>query len=355
MAGGDGRLDLIRTRPPAPQRGLQDSDALADLRRVPQRTVLVLQRHQVAASVQPRGAARVVQQHQRQQAGRLRFVGHQPGQHPGQPDRLGAEILPDQVRPGRGRITLVEQQVEHAEHAWRAFRQQVRRGDPVRDPRVLDLLLGPDQPLGHRRLAGQERPGDLRRGQPGQRAQGQRDPGLERQRRVAAGEHQPQPVVGNAAVVGLGLVGCGIGRQGHGGDLPEFGGSDRLPAQHVDGAVTGGRGQPRARPAGDAVFRPPLQGHRERVLRAFLGEVPVAGGPDQRRDDPAPLVPERGVHRRLDVSAHHAPPQPRRTGRLGKDRARPRTAHDHGPRTTTVTALLLTACRQNALLSPGPP
>src|SRR6266571_5232445 len=240
-------------------------------------------------------------------------------QLPGQPDRLGAEILPDQIRTRRGRVPLVEQQVEHAKHARCALRQQVRRGDPVRDPRVLDLLPGPDQPLGHRRLAGQERPGDLRRGQPGQRAQGQRDPGLQRQRRVTAGEYQPQPVVGHSAVVGLGVGSRGFGRQRHGGDLPEFGGSDRFPAQHVDGAVAGRRGQPRARPAGNAVLRPALQRHRERVLRAFLGEVPVARGPDQRRDDPAPLVPERGVDRGLDVSAHDAPPQQRRTRRPHQD------------------------------------
>jgi len=203
VAGGDGGLHLVGARPPRPQRRLQHRDALGDLGGVPPAAVLVLQRHHVAGGVEPGGPARVVHQHQRQQAGRLRLGWHQPVHHPGQPDGLGAEVLPDQVRAGRGRIPLVEQQVQHAEHTRHALGQQMRRRHPVGNPGVGDLLLGPDQPLGHGRLAGQERPGDLRGGQPGQRTQRQGHPGLERQRRMAAGEHQPQPVVGHPAMVGL--------------------------------------------------------------------------------------------------------------------------------------------------------
>ena len=47
-----------------------------------------------------------------------------------------------------------------------------------------------------------------------------------------------------------------------------------------------------------------LERQREGVLRALLGEVPVAGDPDQRRDDAAPLVAERDGDRGLDVGAH---------------------------------------------------
>ena len=65
---------------------------------------------------------------------------------------------------------------------------------------VADLALGPHQPLGHRRLGHEEGAGDLGRGEAAEGAQGERDPGLEGERRVAAGEDQPQPVVGDAAV-----------------------------------------------------------------------------------------------------------------------------------------------------------
>ena len=308
VAGGDGGLHLVGARPPRPQRRLQHRDALGDLGGVPPAAVLVLQRHHVAGGVEPGGPARVVHQHQRQQPGNLGLGRHQPAQHPAQPDRLRRQPLPDQVRAGRGRVALVEQQVEHAEHARQAVRQQVRGRHPVGDPGAGDLLLGPDQPLGHGRLAGQERPGDLRCGQAGQRAQRQRDPGLERQRRVAAGEHQPQPVVRNPAVVGLHLerrTRIRLNRQR--GDLAELGRPDRPAAQHVDGPVAGRRGQPGPRPPRNAVTRPALQGRGERVLGALLGQVPVAGDPDERGHHPAPLFPERGVDGRLDrgdLSAH---------------------------------------------------
>ena len=311
VAGGDGRLHLVRPQPPEPQGALEHRDALADRGRIPPRAVLVFQGHDLAVGVQPRGPARIVHQHQRQQSGNLGLGGHQPAQHAAQPDRLRRQPLPDQVRAGGRRVALVEQQVEHAEHARQAVRQQVRGRHPVGDPGLGDLLLGPDQPLGHGRLAGQERPGDLRRGQAGQRAQRQRDPGLERQRRVAAGEHQPQPVVGDPAVVGLHLerrTRIRLNRQR--GDLAELGRPDRPAAQHVDGPVAGRRGQPGPRPPRNAVARPALQGRGERVLGALLGQVPVAGDPDERGHDPAPLLPERGVDRRLDPSGLSSPNGP---------------------------------------------
>src|SRR5262249_50740026 len=53
------------------------------------------------------------------------------------------------------------------------------------------------QPLGHCWDGHKKRPRDLVRFQATKRAQGQGYLGLERERRVAAGEDQPKPVVGN--------------------------------------------------------------------------------------------------------------------------------------------------------------
>ncbi len=102
------------------------------------------------------------------------------------------------------RVALVEQQVEHGEHGTRALRQQVRRRNAVRDAGVADLVLGPHQSLRHGRLGHEERACDLGSRQPGERAQRERDLRLDRQRRMAAREDQPQAVVLDAAVVRVG-------------------------------------------------------------------------------------------------------------------------------------------------------
>ena len=158
----------------------------------------------------------------------LGLVGHELGQRAGQADGLIAQALAHEVGAGGGRVALVEQQVQHAEHRRGALGQQVVGRDPVGDAGVADLALGPHQALRHGRLGDEEGAGDLCRGQAGEGAQRERDPRLERQRRVAAGEDQPQPVVRHSAVVRLGrLVG---GRQHR--HLLQLGGPGRGAAQH---------------------------------------------------------------------------------------------------------------------------
>ena len=68
--------------------------ALGDQLAVPAAAVLLVQRHQLAAG-DPDRAARLGEQHQRQQPGDLGDVGQQAAQDPGQPDRLGGELLAD--------------------------------------------------------------------------------------------------------------------------------------------------------------------------------------------------------------------------------------------------------------------
>ena len=122
-----------------------------------------------------------------------------------------------------------------------------------------------------------------------------------RQRRVAAREDQPQPVVVDAARRRV-RPGSSGGRQHR--DLLQLGGARRGAAQPVERAVARGGREPRAGIARDAVARPPLERAREGVLRALLGEIPVAGDPDQRRDDAAPLVAERVGDGGLDVGRY---------------------------------------------------
>ena len=72
----------------------------------------------------------------------------------------------------------------------------------------------------------------------------------------------------------------------------------------VDGAVAGHRREPGAGAARDAVAGPALQRGGEGILRALLGQVPVAGEADKGRDDPAPFGVERIGDGGLDVGRH---------------------------------------------------
>jgi hypothetical protein len=85
-------------------------------------------------------------------------------------------------------------------------------------------------------------------------------------------------------------------------DLLELGRPGRDPAQAIGGTVARRRRQPRAGVARDAVAPPLLECQCEGVLRAFLGEVPVARDPDEGGDDAPPLRPERGGDCGLDAA-----------------------------------------------------
>ena len=100
----DPEQQLVERRPPAPSRCLaapsarrrsgpaasrarlgrparvHQRGALGDLAGVPARAVLVLQQHELAGRVEARVAARVMEQHQREQAEHLGLVGHQGGE-----------------------------------------------------------------------------------------------------------------------------------------------------------------------------------------------------------------------------------------------------------------------------------
>ena len=74
---------------------------------------------------------------------------------------------------------------------------------------VAQLALGPHDPLRHRRLRHQERRGDLRRVEPSQQAERERDLRVGGERRVAAEEHQAELVVGDDVDEGVEVVALG--------------------------------------------------------------------------------------------------------------------------------------------------
>ncbi len=87
VRGGDGGLEQVRPQRRAGQRRLDQLDPLVDQSAVPLRTVLLVQRHQVAGRRRTCLPAGVGQQHQREQPGHLAVLGQLRVHHPGQPDR----------------------------------------------------------------------------------------------------------------------------------------------------------------------------------------------------------------------------------------------------------------------------
>lgn len=141
----------------------------------------------------------------------------------------------------------------------------------------LDLVLGAHQPLRHRRLRNQERARDLVRRQTTEQTERERDARVRHERRMAAREDQPQPIVRHGF-----LLVYRLGYRLH-SDVPEELALARVAPQPVKCAVAGSRRDPASRIERQSIRRPPLQCHSERFLNRVLGEVDIAEDPDQRR------------------------------------------------------------------------
>jgi hypothetical protein len=158
--------------------------------------LLVGEQHQLTVA-KPRLEASVVQQHQRQQSMHLGLIGHQLGQRSAESQGFGGELAPG----GRDRVPLVEDQVHDRDYGAQPLRQQMVGWHPERDPGGLDLALGPDQPLGHRRLSDQEGVRDLSGAQAAERPQGEGDLSVGGERRMAAGEDELESLIGDDGLV----------------------------------------------------------------------------------------------------------------------------------------------------------
>jgi len=95
---------------------------------------------------------------------------------------------------------------------------------------------------------------------------------------VAAGEHQPQPVV---RLAGNRLL-----------ELRQLFAVALVAAQLVEGAPPGHGQQPGTGSLGDAIDRPALQRYEQGILDDFLRHVEVAQDAHQGGGEPARLLPE---------------------------------------------------------------
>ena len=229
-----------------------------------------------------------MQQHHRQQAVYLGLVGHQLDKRAPESQRLARQL----AAGGRRRIPLVEDQVDDREHGVEPIGQQMIGRHSKRDPGGLDLALCPYQPLRHRRLADQERSGDLASAHAAERTQRESYLGVGGQCRMTAGEHELESLVWKCRrvahrVLRCFVVGCLSYLQ-----QMRLHGERAIAANAVDRSAPGRRQQPDAGVGGDSVARPALRGDREGLLCGLLSKIEVAEEADQRSEDASPLLAE---------------------------------------------------------------
>lgn len=238
----------------------------------------------------------------------LRLRGQQPGQHPGQPERLTGRVRAEQVLARGGRGALGEDDVQHAQHAAEPLVPLVGRRQLERHLRGGQRLLRTGDPRLDRRPRHREGPRDLVRGQPSHHPQGQRDPRLGGEHRVAGDEHQGEHVVVDLVEVRqqgvepvLHLRGARrrrllpLAQPVRQRRVPPVQG--RPAPEAVDPPPPPDGQQPPARVGRDTVPRPALQRLGQCLLRQVLGQRQVAGPPGERADDPRRLDPPDGLHR----------------------------------------------------------
>ena len=318
--GGDRGLDLEGPGEVAAEARPDDRVPFADLAGVPAGAVLIGEADERPVGG---GAGRppcVGQQHQRQEAVRLGLVGHELDQQPAEPDGLVAQLATDEGVTGGGGVALVEDEVDHGEHRPQPGRQLGVGRHPVGDVVGADLLLGPHQPLRHRRLRHEEGPGDLGGLQAGDQPQGQRHLGGGGQGGMTAGEDEAEAVVVHRRPV-LRVARLGVD-QHLGPALALVAG--RLPPHPVESPVAGRGDDPGGRVRGQAARRPALERDGEGLLDRFLGDVDVAEVADQGGHRSARLGTEDPLDLCIDAGADrsaHGPVRPRaRPGRDGPPR-----------------------------------
>jgi hypothetical protein len=292
VKGGDCRLQRVESRASAAQRALREPLSLGDLAAIPERAVLLLEGHDLALRVEARGAPRVVQEHEGEEAVHLARVGKQLAQEPSQPDRLAAQIAPHEGVSRGGGVALVEDEIDDAQDPGQALGQAVDARHLVGDAGGADLSFRAHQPLGHRDRRDEERARDLLHGKAAECLQRQRHLGFEGERGVTAGEDEAHDVVGEGL---LGEIVRGNRRLAEGGDLRPLRREGLLAPQPVDRLVAPRGDQPRERVPGDARLRPLLQGRRECLLQRILGEIEVAEEPDQGRERARTLLAVEGL------------------------------------------------------------
>ncbi len=169
-------------------------------------------------------------------------------------------------------------------------------------PASRDLALRAHEPLRHRRLRDEERARDLVGRQAAERAQRQRDLRVERERRMAAGEDELEPLVGEHGLVQVVVHGLAAPRAGASSRASvrsrRMRSIARLRAVDDEPARPGSRGRRRAasarRRSRTPPARPPRRGRSRRGSRSgSRGRGPTRRGRPARAaaHSPPPAAP----------------------------------------------------------------
>ncbi len=170
---------------------------LLDECRIPVRRVLRVQRHELALRIAPRLAARLGVQRQREQSQRLGLLRQQRCDQAREPDPLLRQAAAARLRAGRIGPALRVDGVDRLQHGIKSRGELVALRHAERNPGLPDPVLRAHQALAHGRWGDQERRGDRRGVEAEHRLQHQRRAHAGVDRRMRAGEHQPQALVGN--------------------------------------------------------------------------------------------------------------------------------------------------------------
>jgi hypothetical protein len=303
----DRGLDRVRSRASAGERALDQLRAVGDLLAVPERPVLVGQQDELSRRRGARRAPGFLQQHEGEQAHGL-GLRQQLDQQAPEPNRLARQVVARERLARRREVALVEDEVDDAQHAVEPLGELAAPRHLVGNARIADLAFRPHDALRHGRGRAEVRACDLLGGHAADLAQREGDLRVGRERRVAAGEDEPQPIVLDALVLARrARVGDRLDLLG---DVVEWHVEACAPANPVDRLEPPRRNQPRARVGRDAVARPLLDRGGERVVQGLLRDVEIAEQADERRQHATRFGAvdgfdggERGGHRRADSSA----------------------------------------------------
>ena len=175
---------------PSGERRAESAVPFVDGAAIPPRSILLVERNQLALRPGPRRTARVRQQHQRQQPGDLGFAGN--NRYTARVSRIASFERSVAMHCGTAgaRVSLVEHEIEHVQHGVEPRRALGGGRHPERHARRPDRGLRAADALRHRRFGDEERARDLRRRQPAHCAQRQPDRRRSRQCRMRAHEEQ---------------------------------------------------------------------------------------------------------------------------------------------------------------------
>lgn len=332
MEDGDGRLDLVAPRAAKLQGAVQERLPLPDGLPVPAPPVLLLEGDEIPSRGGAAGGPGVVQEHEGQEPEDLGFPGEMAPDDPRQPDGVGAEILPHQGFTLGGRVSLVEDEVEDLQHRIQPLGEQVRRRNAVGDPRAPDLRLGAHEPLRHGGLGDQERPGDLPGPEASHHLEGEGDAHVGGQRRMAAGEDQPEGILVFRPPLRGPVAGPELLRRLQPPQPLQLPPEIRVAAEPIHGAAAGRGDEPGRGPWRHAFPPPPLQRQHHGLAQDVFRQLEVSAEPDQRGQDGRMLLPEYGLEvlRVTDLPSGRFHPEPfpsqAPTGMIGRTSTGPRPA-----------------------------